>query len=72
MVNVPLERAWWLGHHRYSLGKKVACRSNERNEAPRSLTGTAHPLFDADTDTRRRYWDISLRVNDCPSRIVFE
>ena len=37
-----------------------------------SLTGTAHTLFDADTDTRRHYWDISLRVNDCPSRIVFE
>jgi hypothetical protein len=37
------------------------------SKLPRSVTGTAHPLFDADTDTRRLYWDISLRVNDCPS-----
>jgi hypothetical protein len=42
------------------------------SKLPRSLTGTAHPLFDADTESRRRYCDISLRVNDCPSRIVFE
>jgi hypothetical protein len=29
-----IELAWWLGHRRYSLGKKAACRFNQLIEDP--------------------------------------
>ena len=74
MVNVP--KAWTrvvaqpsplFARQEGRLPVQPAYRSS-----PAVLPGTAHPRFDADTDTRRRYRNISLRVNDCLSRIVFE